>query len=192
MFLAMLGELLQIYNASSQSGPSELTKAFQQLEDDRQKPGKLGRERLREALGQGPERLTEGEIELVLQEAPKGSDSGNDEGDLIDYHEFVKQLKCPFWYSTIKASLTMVEVEGIVEWSEVKWKWRDFIALESHLLLQLLYSATTSITSTITNQFYHFYHILYFKMHFIVSKFHPVIEHNEQLGNDTLARAAGL
>lgn len=96
MFLAMLGELLQIYNASSQSGPSELTKAFQQLEDDRQKPGKLGRERLREALGQGPERLTEGEIELVLQEAPKGSDSGNDEGDLIDYHEFVKQLKCPF------------------------------------------------------------------------------------------------
>lgn len=84
----MLGEMLQVYTASCQASPAELTKAFDCLAIGGQN-GKIHRDGLREALARGPERLSEEEIEMVLQEA-----AGEEE--MIDYNEFVKQLKRPF------------------------------------------------------------------------------------------------
>ena len=88
MYLALLGELLHVYSASSQASPSELLKAFETIE----RGGRIGKERLREVLGGGVERLSGEEVEIVLQEAP----TGEGEEMMIDYREFVKQLKAPF------------------------------------------------------------------------------------------------
>ncbi len=84
MFLALLGELLHVYSATSQASAAELGKAFECLE----RGGRIGRAQLREALERGVDRLSEEEVAIVLQEAPG-------EDDFIDYREFIKQLKAP-------------------------------------------------------------------------------------------------
>ncbi len=89
MFLALLGELLHVYSASSQASPVDLLKSLESLE----RGGKIGRSHLKEMLagagaGAGAEGLNGEELETVIQEA-----AGDEE--FIDYREFVKQLKTP-------------------------------------------------------------------------------------------------
>ena len=91
IFLATLGDHLQVYTAASPTPASDLIRAFEQL--DLQKTGKLDVDLLKEALMTMGNRMSEEEASAVIQEAPKTSDS---EGQQIDYKEFVRLIKAPF------------------------------------------------------------------------------------------------
>lgn len=90
MFLAILGDHLQVYSAASPTTASDLLRAFEQV--DLQRTGKVEVAVLREALMTMGDRMSEDEVLAVIREAPK-TDS---DGLLIDYKEFVSLIKAPF------------------------------------------------------------------------------------------------
>lgn len=90
MFLAILGDHLQVYSVASPTTASDLIRAFEQL--DLQKTGKLDVSALKDALMTMGDRMSEEEVNDVIREAPK-TDS---EGLSIDYKEFVRLIKAPF------------------------------------------------------------------------------------------------
>ena len=91
IFLATLGDHLQVYSAACPSSATDLTRAFEQL--DLQKTGHIGVESLKEFLMTMGDRMSEEEANSVVLEAPKTADS---EGQMIDYKEFVRLIKAPF------------------------------------------------------------------------------------------------
>ena len=90
MFLAILGDHLQVYSVASPATGSDLIRAFEQL--DLQKTGKIDANALKEALMMMGDRMSEEEVSAVIQEAPKA----DPEGLSIDYKEFVSLIKAPF------------------------------------------------------------------------------------------------
>ena len=90
MFLAILGDHLQVYSAACPTTAVDILRAFEQL--DTQKTGKLDAQLLKEALMTMGDRMSEEEAAAVIEEAPK-SDS---EGLMVDYKEFVRLIKAPF------------------------------------------------------------------------------------------------
>lgn len=90
MFLAILGDQLQVYSVASPSSASDLIKAFENL--DIQKSGKLDVNTFKDALMTMGDRMDEEEASAVLKEAPKA----DSEGLSIDYREFVRLIKAPF------------------------------------------------------------------------------------------------
>ena len=90
MFLAILGDHLQVYSVASPSTTSDLIRAFEQL--DLQKTGKIDVNQFKEALMSMGDRMSEEEVSSVIKEAPKA----DPEGLSIDYKEFVSLIKAPF------------------------------------------------------------------------------------------------
>lgn len=90
MFLAILGDHLQVYSAASPTTASDIVRAFEQL--DLNKTGKLDVNVLKEALMTMGDRMSEEEVNAVIKEAPKA----DSEGLFIDYKEFVRLIKAPF------------------------------------------------------------------------------------------------
>lgn len=90
MFLAILGDHLQVYSAASPTPASDINRAFEQL--DLHKTGKIDVNVLKEALMTMGDRMSEEEANSVIKEAPKA----DSEGLLIDYKEFVRLIKAPF------------------------------------------------------------------------------------------------
>lgn len=90
MFLAILGDHLQVYSAASPTTASDLIKAFEQL--DLHKTGKLDVNFFKEVLMTMGDRMSEEEVNAVVTEAPKA----DSEGLSIDYKEFVRLIKAPF------------------------------------------------------------------------------------------------
>jgi len=90
MFLAILGDHLQVYSVASPTSASDIVPAFEQL--DLHKTGKLDVNVLKEALMTMGDRMNEEEVNAVIKDAPK-TDS---EGLFIDYREFVRLIKSPF------------------------------------------------------------------------------------------------
>lgn len=90
MFLAILGDHLQVYSVASPTTASELVRAFEQL--DLQKTGKIDVSSLKEALTMMGDRMSEEEVNDVIRDAPKA----DSEGLSIDYKEFVRLIKAPF------------------------------------------------------------------------------------------------
>lgn len=86
MFLAMLGESLQVYSAACSAPAHDLIRAFECL--DSSGSGRLEKNALRSLLTSGADGMTADEVEILLGEAP-----GDD--DTIDYRELVKLLKQP-------------------------------------------------------------------------------------------------
>lgn len=92
MFLAIIGDLLQVYcSSTAATTAADLLHAFEQF--DREKTGRIEGKVLKELMSSIGNRMNEEEIEMMLQEAPKAADS---EGRSIDYREFVKLIKTPF------------------------------------------------------------------------------------------------
>lgn len=90
MFLAILGDHLQVYSVASPTSAAEIIHAFEQL--DLHKTGKLDVNVLKEALMTMGDRMNDEEINAVIQDAPKA----DSEGLFIDYKEFVRLIKAPF------------------------------------------------------------------------------------------------
>lgn len=90
MFLAILGDHLQVYSVASPTPAFDLIRAFEQI--DLQKTGKIDASALKEALMTMGDRMTEEEASAVIKDAPKA----DSEGLSIDYKEFVRLIKAPF------------------------------------------------------------------------------------------------
>lgn len=90
MFLAILGDHLQVYSVASPAAASDLTRAFEQL--DLKKTGRIDVSQFKEALMTMGDRMSEEEVNTVIKEAPKA----DSEGISIDYKEFVRLIKAPF------------------------------------------------------------------------------------------------
>ncbi len=90
MFLAILGDHLQVYSVASPTPASDLIRAFEQI--DLQKTGKIDSSALKEALMTMADRMTEEEASAVIKDAPKA----DSEGLAIDYKESVRLIKAPF------------------------------------------------------------------------------------------------
>lgn len=86
MFLAILGESLQVYSAACSAPATDLLRAFECL--DGAEGGRIHKDVLRGLLTGGADGMSADEVEILLSEAPGDEDS-------VDYRELVKLLKQP-------------------------------------------------------------------------------------------------
>ena len=90
MFLALLGDHLQVYSAVNPASTSNLLRAFEQF--DLQRTGRVEVAALKEILTSTGDRMSEEEVDDVLRDAPKA----DSEGHFVDYKEFIRLIKAPF------------------------------------------------------------------------------------------------